>query len=141
MTTADVQQWQGALFVHAEVTLPLVLVSEANRRDHYRTKGRRVKEQREHTRLVLNAALRARPTGVRTVTLVRLGPRAIRDDDNLVSACKAVRDGVADYLRVDDGDKRISWRYYQEPAHAHGVRVVLDAADDKCPHCNGSGRK
>jgi hypothetical protein len=41
-----------------------------------------------------------------------VAPRAL-DGDNLQSAFKAVRDGVADWLGVDDGHKNLDWQYYQ----------------------------
>jgi hypothetical protein len=31
----------------------------------------------------------------------------------LASSAKALRDGIADRLGMDDGDSRISWRYRQ----------------------------
>jgi hypothetical protein len=46
------------------------------------------------------------------VTLIRRSPRAL-DDDNLRSAAKAARDGIADYLGIDDRDPRVQWRYDQ----------------------------
>jgi hypothetical protein len=37
----------------------------------------------------------------------------VLDDDNLASGFKAARDGVADWLGIDDGSPRLSWRYGQ----------------------------
>lgn len=47
------------------------------------------------------------------VRLTRLSPGTL-DDDNLRGALKAVRDGVADRLGVDDRDPRVTWEYAQE---------------------------
>ena len=47
------------------------------------------------------------------ITLTRIAPRTL-DDDNLAAGFKATRDRVADWLGVDDGDKRLTWRYAQE---------------------------
>ncbi|MEZ5275518.1 MAG: hypothetical protein R3F07_03955 [Opitutaceae bacterium] len=33
------------------------------------------------------------------------------DDDNLAHACKPLRDAIADNLGIDDGDRRLRWKY------------------------------
>ena len=42
-------------------------------------------------------------------------------------AHKAVRDGIADALEVDDGDTRLTWKYAQEKGKPkeYAVRVAL----------------
>lgn len=67
---------------------------------------------------------RMRPQG-QTITLTRLAPRSL-DTDNLQRALKAIRDGVADALGVDDGDARLRWRYAQEQARDYGVRISVE---------------
>jgi hypothetical protein len=63
------------------------------------------------------------------VRLTRIGPRKL-DSDNVAGACKATRDGVADWLGVDDGDEsRVRWVYAQERG-AYGVRVEVLADGD-----------
>ena len=64
------------------------------------------------------------------VRLTRLmGPRGrMLDDDNLRSALKSVRDAVAQWLRADDADERITWVYARpERAEQWGVRVEVFA--------------
>lgn len=99
--------------------LPIRVVSEANRREHWATKARRAKAQRSAALLAVRAhassivATMGAPSRPRlVVTLTRIGVRAL-DSDNLARAFKAVRDGIADALGIDDGDKRIAWRYEQ----------------------------
>ena len=60
------------------------------------------------------------------ITLTRLASRKL-DSDNLATALKAVRDGVADALNLDDGDERLDWRYAQEkaPRGHYAVRVEI----------------
>lgn len=102
------------------LVLPIQTVSEANCRDHWRAKAKRVKQQR----LIARALTPATPISC-VVTLVRVSYRAL-DDDNLRSALKAVRDGVADKLGVNDRDPSVQWRYDQargEPC----VHVTLEA--------------
>lgn len=110
------------------VVTAIATVSEANRREHWAAKARRVKSQRGAACMVLRAADRI---GVRelcrvapgvVVELVRVGRRL--DDDNLRGALKAVRDGVADWLGWDDGDPRYEWRYAQRSGKV-GVEITV----------------
>lgn len=102
------------------VHLPIATVSEANRRDHWRVKAKRAKAQRQ-----MAAALVPRFGLPCVVTLTRISPRML-DDDNLQSALKAVRDGVADRLGVDDRDPRVEWRYAQRKGAVKAVEVVTE---------------
>lgn len=105
------------------LTIPgLRLVSEANRRDHWAAKARRVKDQRS----IVALALRQRLRGMRlpcVVTITRIAPRRL-DDDNAVSSAKACRDSIAALLGVDDRDPRVTWRVEQERG-AYAVRVEI----------------
>ncbi len=71
--------------------------------------------------------IKARPGGVyAVVTFVRYGKRAL-DDDNLAGSCKPIRDAVAAWLGIDDGDPRIRWEYGQvETRGAQGVSVKVE---------------
>jgi len=102
--------------------LPLTAVSEANRRDHWATKSRRV-------RLHRNTAWALCPVFPLPciVTLTRVAPRML-DDDNNVSAMKAIRDGIAKRLGVDDRSPLVVWRYGQKKGVACVV-VSLEAID------------
>lgn len=118
--------------VRLALTLPCVVVSEANRRDHWAVRRARFQGHAAAFResVMLWGAEpelivgRNRPV---TVTLTRLGGKAL-DGDNLASAFKGLRDEVAGWLGVDDGDDRVSWRYGQEPGGRVGVRVELEVA-------------
>jgi hypothetical protein len=114
---------------HLVVTLPIRLESVANLRECWRKRASRAKTHR----LQAWAELRAlKPSGVIlgpvTVKLTRIAPRQL-DDDNLRSAFKACRDGVADWLQVDDGDSRIQWVYGQEkgPPKTYSARIEVQA--------------
>lgn len=107
------------------VTIPIKTVSETNQREHWASRHRRRKSQRWaawcHTP--------GHPVPC-VVTLTRVAPRSL-DDDNLRGALKAVRDGIADRLGVDDADPRVEWRYGQrkgEPRQ-YGVEVELEHAE------------
>lgn len=100
------------------VDIPVRIISEANSRQHWRKAAARKQLHRQTARLVLQQY--ARPMGeseLFTITLTRVAPRKL-DDDNLSSGFKAVRDGVADWLGIDDGSPRICWQYAQEKSKA-----------------------
>lgn len=98
------------------VTLPVVLRSESNRREHWAVRMRRRQQQQLAVRLGLLLAFgRERPPWrPRVVRLVRLAPRML-DSDNLAASCKYLQDAVAAWLGVDDGPSGgIEWLYAQE---------------------------
>lgn len=108
------------------VTLPMKTVSEANTRDHYHAKAARVADHRGTTLLVLRGHIAAAGPGLRApyvVTLTRIAKKDL-DDDNLRGALKAVRDGVADALGIDDGSDRAVWHYAQRRGKPGDVTIV-----------------
>jgi hypothetical protein len=48
------------------------------------------------------------------------------DGDNLQSGFKAVRDGVADWLGVDDGNSLVDWQYAQRSAGPKVYKVEIE---------------
>lgn len=102
-----------------EIILPIKTISEANCRDHWAKKAKRVKTHRTTARLMCPKF--ELPC---IVTLTRVS-RGTLDDDNLRGATKAVRDGIADKLGADDGSPLIDWRYAQKKG-APSVMVKLE---------------
>ena len=100
--------------------LPLRLISAANSREHWAARARRVKRERAAAIVVRRHPLPC------IVTIKRHGKR-LMDGDNLQAACKALRDGIADRLGVDDADSRITWRYEQDVRPEFGVTVKIEA--------------
>lgn len=103
-----------------------------NAREHWAARMRRTRHQRSATYLLMLEQVgrdRLKSIAKRdviSITLTRIGGRPM-DDDNLVAALKPVRDGVADALGLDDGDKRLRWRYEQVPGgRLVTVRVAVD---------------
>lgn len=106
--------------------LPLRLQSVANLREHWGARAKRAKRERRAVKLAWLVARPARVPLPALVTLTRIAPGKL-DDDNLASGCKAIRDAVADCLGVDDGDTaRIRWAYAQERG-PYGVRIEVEA--------------
>lgn len=110
--------------------IPVRAVSEANLRECWQARRRRAKAQREvayyHTVNEM-ACAHNRPRLPMAITLTRIGKRRL-DSDNLARSLKAVRDGIADALGVDDGDERIEWRYAQRVGKDYAVEVEIESA-------------
>jgi hypothetical protein len=103
------------------ITIPLRLDSMLNLRLHHMSKHRKVKAQREAAIVVP----RGTPVPC-TVQLTRIAPHKL-DGDNLQGAFKALRDGIAARLGVDDRDRRVTWLYHQErgKAREYAVRITI----------------
>lgn len=102
------------------IELPLRIESCANKREHWATRARRTKQHRLAALAVPTHALPC------VVTMIRVAPRKL-DDDNLQSGFKALRDGIADRLGVDDRDPRVKWVYGQTRGKAkeYAARVAI----------------
>lgn len=61
------------------------------------------------------------------ITLTRIAPRAL-DDDNNVAAFKGIRDGVADALGCSDNDPRLRFEYRQKRGmpKEYAVEVTIE---------------
>ncbi len=95
------------------VTVPIKTISEANTTGAWRTKARRVKEQKRVVGLVMS---QFDPALVKLPAVVRLTRCSFGqlDSDNLASSCKAARDAVAQWIGIDDGDTtRVVYQYAQ----------------------------
>lgn len=54
--------------------------------------------------------------------------RRLLDDDNNVGSLKPLRDAVAEYIGIDDGDSRIAFEYHQiKTTGKEGVVVKIEA--------------
>jgi hypothetical protein len=94
-------------------TVPVKIESSLNLREHWRVRANRNSSHRAAAWFgLLEVAKRAKPAGDLVVTLTRIAPREL-DDDNLSGGFKSVRDGVADWLGIDDRDPRVKWAYAQ----------------------------
>ena len=111
------------------VLLPIRTWSEANLREHWAQRARRARKQRLAARLLVRAAdnmedASSSSTQI-TIILTRIAPRRL-DSDNLASSLKAVRDGVADALGIDDGSERIDWRYAQRKGKPREYAILVE---------------
>lgn len=113
-----------------EFTIPVRTVSESNKSRHefWAVTAKRVKSQRRLGFLFTrqNTILIATEV-IRRIMLTRLAPKRL-DTGNNPSAMKAIQDGIADALKINDGDERIDWIYKQEKSKVYGVRVRIEYA-------------
>jgi hypothetical protein len=109
-----------------KVLLPIKVVSVANLREHWSKRSARAKTHRSTARLMLTQ-WGLHPELPVTVMFTRLGPKLL-DGDNLQSSCKAARDGVADWLGLDDADPRITWKYGQQQGKAGVYGLIVEVA-------------
>lgn len=132
---------QSALFASAQpiaaYEIPVKMVSEANRHEHFRYRQMRARQQRAAAKLATSAALSGLTVGLPLlVVITRVSPRGL-DSDNLQGSAKHVRDGIADVLGVDDRDERVIWRVRQErgPAKVYAAKVTISRANLSAHYC------
>lgn len=106
------------------VEIPVKTVSVMNVREHWRKRAARAKTHRLSAYLMLGPNT-PRPALPCTVTLTRIAPRPL-DDDNNQAAIKACRDGVADWFGLDDRDPRITWAYGQAKGKPKHYAVLVE---------------
>lgn len=116
--------------------IPRRFINYSNSGEHWQTRAKRVKL---HWSLIAIYWLRA---GVPAISLpcsvyfVRKGPLKL-DPDNLGSACKSLRDAIANKLVPGlkpgraDNDPRITWHYDQQSAKKNSmeIRIVEEQLD------------
>jgi len=117
------------------IEVPLRIRNGCNLREHWAVRAKRVKRERDTVMWALFARERPgksvslkRPTLPVVVTITRLAPRKL-DDDNAIAGCKSVRDAIAECLGVDDADPRVTWRYAQEKSKTYAVRIEIVEAN------------
>lgn len=107
------------------VNIPMRTRSLANQREHWSARAKRAKQERWNANLFVTHAGAAKQSLPVVVTLTRFAPRQL-DSDNLCGAFKAVRDGVADALGIDDGSDLVTWVYAQEKAKEYSVSIRIE---------------
>lgn len=107
-------------------SVPLRTNSNANAREHYAVRAKRVERERRTTTEAWIAAGSVAPTWPTVVTLTRISPRLLDSGDNLPSAMKAPRDALAKAWGIDDRDPRVEWRYAQRKGPPKTYAVVVE---------------
>lgn len=111
---------------------PMVTKALQNDGAHWSTRAKKVTAQRTTTGLMLRANRVADqigpcPDGHRLkVSLLRISPRKLDPGDNHLSSLKSVRDEIAAYFHVNDGDEsRIVFEYPPQEKGPSTVRVAF----------------
>lgn len=120
--------------------LPIRLVSVANLREHWSKKAKRTAEHRAIASLALRrethkcwvhgpgiVPFKTSQLDLKkiVVSLTRVAPRSL-DTDNLASACKGLRDGIADALTAADNHPNIRWEYSQQKGRPKEYAVLVE---------------
>lgn len=113
------------------VTLPLKAESTTNVREHWGARAARSKKHR-NAALLLSKSLTRNVRAALVVTLTRVSPREL-DDDNLRASMKSARDGVASSLRVDDRTRLVEWRYAQRRGEPHENAIEIEFSSVAAP--------
>lgn len=93
--------------------LPIRIESESNKRGHWSKHAKRTKTQRGLVCLACRAHF-VKPSIPCTIRLTRIAPREL-DQGNIAAALKAVQDGCADWLGIDDRKKNlVKYEYENE---------------------------
>lgn len=117
--------------IDVTVRLQVKLVNESNgSHGNFHARRRRTEQERKSAGIaVAFASGFARSSTARyVVTMTRIVTsrgKFMDEHDGLRSAFKHYVDGVADALEIDDGSKRIEWKYDQERGDDWGVRIWI----------------
>jgi hypothetical protein len=115
---------------HIAVTIPVKIESSLNLRVHWRVRANTNASHRAAAWFGLKGATKWTPEMLPcVVTITRIAPREL-DSDNLVGGCKSLRDGIADWLGIDDRDKRVQWVYEQQKGSpkTYAARIEIQTA-------------
>lgn len=113
-----------------EVTLPIRTGGGLNDRKHWAIRAKETKRHRSAAHLAVISEMNRTGAPVRghkglfVVTVTRHSSGTL-DDDNLQGSLKAIRDGIADAMWIDDGSDRIEWRYAQAKAKRGTYTVTI----------------
>lgn len=123
------------------LTIPIETKVSLNSRGHWAPKAKRIALERQAVALAfksrgarsdLGVAKGCNTEGKWVVTLTRVAPRAL-DDDNLVGRLKSVRDEVAKVLGIDDRRVdllRFEYAQRKGPPKHHAVEVELRSVQE-----------
>ncbi len=123
--------------------LPLKTISESNRSEHWTKSSKRHKIQQFFVRALFIRETRE-ITIPCTITMTRIGPRFL-DDDNLPVSMKWIRDEIGACLFPEkvvyvirksgahatnkghaDSDPRVKWKYSQEKGRRQAIRIEFE---------------
>lgn len=110
-----------------ECNIPVRTNSRANARGHWSKHSGLYKEQRGVSEICFRRFVSNLEAEFPiTIVMTRIAP-GVLDDDNLQTALKSVRDGIADAIGLPghDADPQLIWRYHQIKQRGYSVRVQV----------------
>lgn len=117
------------------VLVPVKVVSALNQREHWSARKRRAEGHRKATYWALMSTLGSGRVGIQawprisvSFTRVYRGQGKEMDGDNLQGSIKHVRDGLCDWLGIDDASDRFVWAYHQRRGNVTGIEILLEMA-------------
>ena len=110
------------------VELPIRTVNEKNHHEHWGKKKRLRGDIRTVVRMAMSGHANRQGLKVKPpchVVLTRLAPLPLDTGGNLEMALSATRDGIADWLGINDRSPTVTWECGQEKHARHGVRIEV----------------
>ena len=124
ISAAELRAWRVDLTWPAKELHP-------NRRTHWAEKARATKKARADARSVASGAKLPRidASAIKVTCIFSPPPvKRNRDADNLIAACKAYFDGIADAIGVNDSCFRHQEPVWGLPTKGGKVSIILEAA-------------
>ena len=108
-----------------------------NARTHFRPKAVATAAARAQARIMAINAGAGRIDKDRIQVRVDFYPatRRRRDEDNVIGAFKAYRDGIADAIGIDDSEIEFRYKLHKEPVKGGLTRVRIDSGCTTCIEC------
>lgn len=125
---SDPAELMRRMAIEFEMPMRLKSIANASRQGNWWGRAQDKRMQRSYALLYTRAALikRGRFQPPYIITITRVGKR-VMDDDNLAISAKAVRDGIAEELGIDDGDRsKCRWVYEQEIGKQYAVKIRIE---------------
>lgn len=107
------------------LSLPLRTWGPNGSHGHWSQQAKRRRDLKTATLLALRTEVgQVAPFVPAVIVITRVGTRKM-DTDNAAYACKGLRDGVAEWLGIDDGDERLTWIYKTRQSFGFAVEVEM----------------
>jgi crossover junction endodeoxyribonuclease RusA len=101
-----------------------------NSRPHHMTKHRATKAARESARIMAKPIGKIDAEAVKVTCIFSPPPvKRNRDADNLLAACKAYFDGIADAIGINDSRFQHQAPVWGIPRKGGNVRIIIEQAD------------
>ena len=113
------------------------MILNPNRKAHYHAKAKAARKARLDSKVIaLSAGAANLPKdGLQVVVIFHPNDLRKRDDDNVITAFKAYRDGIADALGVDDSIIEFDYTLMKEKKIGGLTAVMISGGGNVCIKC------